>query len=50
MKVKVIIPFRDKETKKKYKKGDIIDVTAKRYNEIVTKARFVELIRETNEV
>ena len=49
MKVKVLIPFRDKETKKAYKKGDIIDVTVKRFNEITTKGRYVELIEETKQ-
>lgn len=46
MKAKVLIPFRDKETKKAYKKGDIIDVTAKRFNEITAKGRFIQLVEE----
>lgn len=47
MKAKVLIPFRDKITKKEYKKDDIIDVTAKRFNEITTKGRYIELVEET---
>lgn len=34
MKVKVLIPFTDKETGKTYAKNDIIDVSAKRFSEI----------------
>lgn len=34
MKMKVLIPFTDKETRKTYKKGDVIEVTEKRFNEI----------------
>lgn len=46
MKAKVLIPFRDRETKKEYKKGDIIDVTAKRFNEITKQGRFLEAVEE----
>lgn len=46
MKAKVLIPFRDKETKKGYKKGNTIDVTAKRFNEITAKGRFIQLVEE----
>lgn len=46
MKAKVLIPFKDKETKKAYKKGDIIDVTAKRFNEITSKGKFIQLVEE----
>lgn len=46
MKAKVLIPFRDKETKKEYKKGDIIDVTTKRCNEIMTAGRFIQLVED----
>lgn len=47
MKVKVLIPYRDKETKKECKKGDIIDVTVKRFNEITAKGRYIQPIDET---
>jgi hypothetical protein len=47
MKAKVLIPFKDKETKKEHKKNDIIDVSAKRFNEITTKGRYIELVEET---
>lgn len=50
MKVKVLIPFRDRETKKKYKKGDIIDVTAKRFNEITTSGRYIQPVEEERPV
>lgn len=46
MKAKVLIPFKDKETKKTYKKGDIIDVTVKRFNEITTRGKFIQLVEE----
>lgn len=46
MKAKVLIPFKDKETKKAYKKGDIIDVTVKRFNEITKQGKFIELVEE----
>ena len=49
MKVKVLIPFCDKNTGKKYKKADIIDITVMRFNEITTKGRYVEPIEETKQ-
>ena len=42
MKVKVLIPFRDKHTSTVYQAGDVVEMTATRYNEIVKKAKFVE--------
>ena len=42
MKAKVLIPFTDKCTNKKHKKGDIIEITAARFNEITRKGRYVE--------
>lgn len=42
MKAKVLIPFKDKETRKKHKKGDIIEVTPARFNEITQNGRFIE--------
>lgn len=50
IKVKVLIPFTDKETKKKYNKGDIITLTARRYSEILKRGNLVELVDETNTV
>lgn len=51
MKAKVLIPFRDKETKKNYdKKGAIIDVTAKRFNEINTQGAFLAAVEEEKPV
>lgn len=46
MKVKVLIPFRDKENKKEHKKGDVIDVSVKRFNEITAKGRYIQLVEE----
>ncbi len=47
MKAKVLIPFTDKYTGKEYKKGEIIEVTAARFNEITKKDRLVEAHDET---
>lgn len=46
MKVKVVMPFTDKATKKTYKPGDVIDVSEKRYAEIRKAGRFVERVKE----
>ncbi len=46
MKVKVLIPFNDKHTGKKYKKGDVFDATANRINEILEKGKYVQLVEE----
>ena len=46
MKAKVIIGFRDKETKKVHKAGDIIDVTPARFNEITRQGRYIEAYEE----
>lgn len=35
MKAKVLITFTDKETKKKYAKGQVIELTAARFNEVL---------------
>ena len=45
MKVKVLIPFKDKETKKVHKKGDVIDITVKRVNEI-TANKYIQIVEE----
>ncbi len=47
MKAKVIISFNDKHTGEKHKKGDIIEVSAARFNEINQKDRLVEAYDET---
>ena len=46
MKAKVLIPFNDKYTGKEYKKDDVIDVSAKRFNEITKKGKFIQLVEE----
>lgn len=47
MKCKVLIPFADKHTGKKYKKGDIIDVPVNRFNEITDKGRYIQPVEDT---
>jgi hypothetical protein len=42
IKVKVLVPFFDKHNGKKYVKGDIIEVSPGRYNEILQKGKLVE--------
>lgn len=42
MKAKVLIPFKDKETKQIHKKGDVIDVNPARFNEITKKGGYIE--------
>lgn len=47
MKVKVLENFRDKYDKNiKYKKDDVIEITKKRYNEILKVGNLVEEIKE----
>lgn len=46
IKVKVLIPFNDKYTGKQYKRGTILELTAKRINEINRKGSFIELVEE----
>ncbi len=46
IKVKVIIPFNDKNTGKEYKKGDVVEMSAKRINEINSKGRYIVLVEE----
>ena len=50
MKVIVLIPFCDKYNGKTYKKGDTIEVTAKRFNEIVAKGKYIQLVEEKEPV
>ena len=49
MKVKVVRRFRDKYTKKLYKKGQIIEVTNERYEEINSTAHGI-LVEKLNEI
>ena len=42
MKAKVLIKFYDSEAKVIRNKGDVIDVTPARFNEITQKGRYVE--------
>ena len=49
MKVKVLKPYCDKHTGKKYKKDDVIDVTVARFNEIINAGKYIELIEEEKE-
>ena len=37
IKTKILIPFTDKVTGKKYKKDAVIDMTVSRFNEVVKK-------------
>ncbi len=47
MKVKVLIPFTDKHTGAQHKKDDILEISAKRFNEIIGKGKFVEAVDES---
>lgn len=44
MKARVLIPFTDKETGKSRKKDDVFSITAKRFNEITAKGRYIEAV------
>lgn len=47
VKVKILIPFEDKETHKKYKKNEIVEMLPKRFNEIKRKLEaYVELAED----
>lgn len=47
MKAKVLINFWDKVAKVQHKKGDIIEVTPTRFNEICLKGRYIEVYVES---
>lgn len=50
MKVKVLKNFRDKYDKTiRYKKDDVIEITKKRYNEILKVGNLVQEIKEQRE-
>lgn len=44
IKVKVLSPFFDKYTGKKYEKGDTIAVSPERFKEILTKGKLIEAV------
>lgn len=46
LKAKVLYPFYDIEAKINRKTDDVFEVTAKRFNEICRKGRYVELVEE----
>lgn len=49
MKVKVLQKFKDKHTGELHEAGEIIDVTKKRYAEILTVGKLVEEHKEAEE-
>lgn len=49
LKAKVLYPFYDSEAKTNRKTNDVFEVTAKRFNEICRKGRYVELVEEESE-
>lgn len=49
MKAKVLKEFKDKYSGKLYKAGDILDVTAERFDEIQTVGNLVEEVKEKTE-
>lgn len=44
LKATVLIPFTDKHTGKKHKKDDVLEITAKRFNEILEKGKLIQLV------
>lgn len=48
MKVKVLHKFTDKHTGEQYHRGDVLDITAERYNEIMLVGRLVYKIEQDN--
>lgn len=50
MKAKVLIQFYDSVAKKVRKKGDVIDVTPSRFNEIRNKGAFIEAVNDEKPV
>ncbi len=47
IKAVVKIPFRDKETGKVYKKGTMLELTPKRFIDIIRKGDLVEVVENT---
>ncbi len=51
VKAKVLIDCTDKVTGKDYKKGDVIELTAQRFNEINAKSnKFIKLVEDDGTV
>jgi hypothetical protein len=46
IKVKVLIPFRNKYGKSLYKKGDLLTISEKRMEEINKRKKLVEIAKE----
>lgn len=49
MKYIVLKPFKDKYSNERYKKGDILDITKKRANEILKVDELIEEVKEKEE-
>lgn len=49
MKVKVLKRFRDKHSNEIHKVGDILDITKKRYNEILKVDKLIEKVEDDQE-
>lgn len=49
MKAKVLIPFRDKNSMKAYDRGDIVDVTLERFNEINAIGNIIQVVDAEDE-
>lgn len=47
MKAKVVLPFFDKEFGKNRKKGDVLEINASRFHEILRKGAYVEAVDGT---
>ena len=47
MKAKVVLPFFDKEFGKNRKKGDVLEINASRFHEILRKGTYVEAVDGT---
>lgn len=50
MKVKVLKRFRDKHTREIHSVGDILEITKKRYNEILKVDKLIEVLEEQEKV
>lgn len=46
IKVKVMFDFTDKYTGKQYKKGTVVELTAKRINEINDSGKYIRLVED----
>ena len=47
MKAKDILPFRDKQTGKEHKAGEVIELNVQRFNEIRNKGRYIEACEDS---